>query len=138
MLNWRFFIAKKRPKNVDGMNEDIKEKNLPLSDIVSYLRGITAEGESTIFDIHKIFNLHYRGYIGVDIFYPHPNDLEPGFYYKNKITDSMIEQLYPYGDGYIIVIAIGSAILQVYIHAINLGVTLRSQWGGKWSAWRTL
>lgn len=118
--------------------EDIEEKNLPLSDIVSYLRGITAEGASAILDIHKIFNLHYRGFIGLDAVCPHPNDLEPGFYYKNKITESTIEQLYPYNDGYILVFVIGTGILQIYIHPTNLGVTLRSRWGERWTAWRTL
>ncbi|MCS2250150.1 hypothetical protein NXX33_20585 [Bacteroides fragilis] len=114
------------------MGNDIKEVNLQSLDIVSYLRGISNNGESGNLDIHKIFNLHYRGFIGNSVTSPYPNDLEPGFYYKNKIVDYEIEKLYPYNDGYILVFNIATGILQIYIHPTNLGITIRSKWGGIW------
>lgn len=78
-----------------------------------------------------LLNLLYRYSIGGST-HQLPDDLLPGFYYKNEIGNPSIEQLYPYRDGVIIVIDINGGMVQMYIGTTPFGLTMRYRWGGIW------
>lgn len=78
-----------------------------------------------------LLNLLYRYSLGGSI-NQLPDDLLPGLYYKNEIANPSVEQLYPYRDGFIIVIDINGGRIQFHIGTTPFGLTIRYRWGSIW------
>lgn len=115
----------------DMVGEDIRMNELEQMTKAEFVYAEAEDGSQVKIKKSDLLNLLYRYTIGGSS-YQTPDDLLPGFYYKNEIGNPSIEQLYPYRDGVIIVIDINGGIVQLHIGTTPFGLTMRYRWGGTW------